>query len=97
MLATETKITITTLIQDVAYDAASRSFVVTLASGGTLTVPVDNLKMELHGKASRSIIPLDNPTDAQLSQVEVWGGGRSIDIACLKQNFGIKQLWAAIT
>jgi len=36
------------------------------------------------------------PTDAQLSIVRVWSGGRSIDIDCIKQNFGLEQLLKAV-
>ena len=35
-------------------------------------------------------------TDAQLSTVRVWSSGRSIDIDCIKQNFGLEQLLKAI-
>ena len=95
--ATETKITISTLIRSVAYDSHQRSFVIGLDSGGSMAVPVDKLKMELHDREARRIVQAPKPTDEQLSQVEVWGGGRSIDIACIKQNFGLEQLLRAIT
>jgi hypothetical protein len=39
---------------------------------------------------------LPNPTDAQLSTVQVWSGGQSIDIDCIKQSFGLEQLLKAI-
>ena len=94
--ATETKLRISTLIQTVFYDPSRRSFVVNMDSGGSLVVPVSKLKMELHDKVQRRIVTAPTPTDEQLSEVEVWGGGRSIDIACIKQNFGLKQLFDAI-
>lgn len=81
---------ITTLIKDVSYEAEERCFRILLDNGSKLLVPVDLLVMELWEDGQLQAAP--RPTDAQLSTVRVWSGGRSIDIDCIKQNFGLEQL-----
>lgn len=85
---------ITTLIEDVHYKGEGRCFEVSLNNGSRLLVPVDLLKMELWEDGQLKAAP--RPTDAQLSTVQVWSGGRSIDIDCIKQNFGLEQLLNAV-
>ena len=85
---------ITTLIEAVSYEAKGRCFEISLDNGARLLVPVDLLKMELWEEGQLKTAP--RPTDAQLSTVQVWSGGRSIDIDCLKQNFGLEQLIKAV-
>lgn len=92
MLATKT---ITTLIETVSYEANERCFKVSLDNGSRLSVPIDLLRMELWEDGKLKKAP--QPTDEQLSTVQVWSGGRSIDIDCIKQNFGIEQLIKAVT
>ena len=91
MLATKV---ITTLIESVSYEAKERCFEISLDNGSRLLVPVDLLVMELWEDGQLKAAP--KPTDAQLSTVRVWSGGRSIDIDCIKQNFGLEQLLKAV-
>ncbi len=91
MLATRR---ITTLIEAVRYEADRRCFELLLDNGASLLVPVDLLVMELWEDGQLKVAP--RPTDAQLSTVQVWSGGRSIDIDCIKQNFGLEQLLSAV-
>ena len=91
MLATKP---LTTLIEAVSYDAQERCFEISLDNGARLRVPVDLLKMELWEDGQLKAAP--RPTDTQLSTVRVWSGGRSIDIDCIKQNFGLEQLLQAV-
>ena len=91
MLATRP---ITTLIKTVSYEAEGRYFEILLNNGARLLVPVDLLAMELWEDGQIKAAP--RPTDAQLSTVRVWSGGRSIDIDCIKQNFGLEQLLKAV-
>lgn len=92
MLATKP---ITTLIEAVSYEAEGRRFRVSLDNNASLLVPVDLLAMELWEDGQLKSAP--KPTDAQLATVRVWSGGRSIDIDCIKQNFGLEQLLKAVT
>jgi len=91
MLATKP---ITTLIEAVSYEAEGQRFEISLDNGASLSVPVDLLKIELWEDGQIKAAP--RPTDAQLSTVKVWSGGRSIDIDCIKQNFGLEQLLKAV-
>lgn len=91
MLATKP---LTTLIEAVSYEAEGRCFKVSLDNGSKLLVPVNLLVMELW--EDRQLKAAPKPTDAQLSTVRVWSGGRSIDIDCIKQNFGLEQLLKAV-
>ena len=91
MLATKP---ITTLIEAVRYEAEGRCFKISLNNGSRILVPVDLLRMELWEDGQFKTAP--RPTDAQLSTVQVWSGGRSIDIDCIKQNFGLEQLLNAV-
>jgi hypothetical protein len=91
MLATKP---ITTLIEAVNYEAKGRRFEISLDNGSRLLVPVDLLVMELWEDGQLKTAP--RPTDFQLSTVRVWSGGRSIDIDCIKQNFGLEQLLKAV-
>jgi hypothetical protein len=91
MLATKP---ITALIEAVSHEAEGRCFEISLDNGARLLVPVDLLKMELWEDGQLKAAP--RPTDAQLSTVRVWSGGRSIDINCVKQNFGLDQLLRAV-
>ena len=91
MLATKP---ITTLIEAVSYEAEGRRFKVLLDNNASLLVPVELLVMELWEDGQLKRAPM--PTDAQLATVRVWSGGRSIDIDCIKQNFGLEQLLKAV-
>ena len=91
MLATKP---ITTLIESVSYEAEGRCFEISLDNGASLLVPIDLLVMELWEDGQLKAAP--RPTDAQLSTVKVWSGGRSIDIDCVKKNFGLEQLLRAV-
>lgn len=91
MLATKP---ITTLIEAARYEAEERCFEILLDNGAKLLVPVDLLAIELWEDGRLKTAP--RPTDAQLSTVRVWSGGRSIDIDCIKQNFGLEQLLKAV-
>ena len=91
MLATQP---ITALIKVVSYEAEGRCFKVSLNNGARLLVPVDLLVMELWEDGQLKAAP--RPTDAQLSTVRVWSGGRSIDIDCIRQNFGLDQMLRAV-
>jgi hypothetical protein len=85
---------ITTLIKAVSYESKGRRFEISLDNGSKLLVPVDLLVMELWEDGQLKTAP--RPTDAQLSTVQVWSGGRSIDIDCIRQNFGLEQLLKAV-
>ena len=85
---------ITTLITSVSYEAEGRCFKISLNNGASLSVPVDLLKMELWEDGQ--LKPAPRPTDDQLSTVRLWSGGHSIDIDCIKQNFGLEQLLKAV-
>lgn len=91
MLATKP---ITTLIETVSYEAEGQCFEISLNNGARLLVPVALLRMELWENGQLKAAP--RPTDKQLSTVRVWSGGRSIDIDCIKQNFGLEQLLKAV-
>jgi hypothetical protein len=91
MLATKS---ITTLIEAVRYETEGRCFEISLDNGARLLVPVNLPKMALWEDGQLKAAP--RPTDAQLSTVRVWSGGRSIDIDCIKQNFGLELLLKAV-
>jgi len=88
MLATKP---ITTLIESVRYEAKGRCFEISLDNGSKLLVPVDLLVMELWEDGQLKAVP--KPTDAQLSTVQVWSGGRSIDIDCIKKTLGLSSFY----
>ena len=91
MLATKA---LATQIESVSYEAEGRCFAIALSNGSALRVPVELLPMELWEEGQLKTAP--RPTDAQLSEVRVWSGGRSIDIDCIKQNYGLEQLLKAV-
>lgn len=78
------------LAESVAYDASTREVVVILKDGSRHAWPVRLLEMVQ--SQPNAWIPLENITDQQLAEVEVYGGGRYILWDELGQSFRIADL-----
>ncbi len=76
------------------YLRESRELKVTLDDGSKHLWPVDRLEMETWtGNCFEALI---RPSDEDLSDVQVWGGGSSVYWEKLKQVFEIDELLAGI-
>ncbi|PSN12859.1 hypothetical protein C7293_18370 [filamentous cyanobacterium CCT1] len=82
------------LAESVVYDATTREVVVTLRDSSRHVWPIGLLEM-VESKAD-AWVPLTGPTDEQLSNVEVYGGGRYILWDELGQVFKIADLLAGV-
>ena len=82
------------LAKSVTYDAATKEVVVTLKDGSCHAWPVRLLEMVK--SEAEGWVPLENVTDEQLSQVQVYGGGRYIMWDELDQSFQVSDLLAGI-
>lgn len=76
------------------YVASSRELELTLDDGSRHLIPVDKLEMvERVDSAFAQIAP---PTDEQLSDVKVWGGGSAIYWESIEQVFRVDELMDGI-
>lgn len=76
------------------YLSDSRELKVTLDDGSKHLWPVDRLQMEVW--TGRAFEALTTPSDDDLSDVKVWGGGSSIYWETLKQVFDVDELLAGV-
>ena len=76
------------------YLKASRELKVTLDDGSKHLWPVDRLEMETW--TGNGFEAIANPSDEDLSDVQVWGGGSSVYWTKLKQVFEIDELLAGV-
>ncbi len=82
------------LAKNVIYDSNAREVIVTLKDGSRHAWPVRLL--EMIQSEPNAWVPLENVTDQQLADVEVYGGGRYILWDELGQSFNIADLLAGI-
>lgn len=76
------------------YIAASRELELTLDDGSRHLIPVDRLEMV--ESAPDAYISIPKPTDDQLSDVKVWGGGSAVYWELIEQVFRVDELVAGI-
>lgn len=76
------------------YVASSRELELTLDDGSRHLIPVDRLEMV--ESAPDAFVPIARPTDEQLSDVKVWGGGSAIYWESIEQVFRVDELLAGI-
>lgn len=82
------------LAKSVSYDARNKEVVVTLRDGSRHAWPVRLLEMVR--SQPDAWVPLENVTDKQLTNVEVYGGGKYILWDELDQAFSIADLLSGI-
>ncbi len=82
------------LAKSVMYDGTAREVVVALNDGSRHTWPV--MLLEMVQSESDAWVSLENVTDQQLADVELYGGGRYILWDELGQSFSIADLLAGI-
>ena len=82
------------LAQSVVYEAAAQEVTVTLKDGSRHAWPVRLLEMVK--SEAEAWVPLEEITDLQLANVEVYGGGRYILWDELDQAFSIADLLSGI-
>ncbi len=82
------------LAKSVVYDSTVREVIVTLNDGSRHTWPVRLLEMVQ--SESDAWVPLENVTDRQLADVQLYGGGRYILWDELGQSFSIADLLAGV-
>ena len=80
--------------ESVTYDAATREVIVVLKDGSRHAWPVRLLEMVK--SETEGWVPLEGITDQQLSDVQVYGGGRYILWDELGQAFQISDLLAGV-
>ena len=80
--------------ESVTYDAATQEVIVVLKDGSRHTWPVRLLEMVK--SEAEGWVPLEDITDQQLSDVQVYGGGRYILWDELGQAFQISDLLAGV-
>lgn len=76
------------------YVASSRELELTLDDGSRHLIPVDRLEMV--ESAPDAFVPIASPTDEQLSDVKVWGGGSAIYWESIQQVFRVDELMAGV-
>jgi len=76
------------------YIADSRDLEISLDDGSRHFIPVDRLEMVEN--MPDAFVAIDRPTDEQLADVKVWGGGASIYWESIEQVFLIEELLAGI-
>ena len=74
------------------YVTSSRELELTLDDGSRHLISVDRLEMV--ESASGDFVPIARPTDEQLSDVKVWGGGSAIYWESIGQVFRVDELLA---
>ncbi|MGC1307306.1 MAG: DUF2442 domain-containing protein [Phormidesmis sp.] len=82
------------LATDARYIATSRELELTLDDGSRHLIPVDRLEMVEN--APDAFIPIARPTDEQLEDLKVWGGGSAIYWESIEQVFRVDELLAGI-
>ena len=76
------------------YLSDSRELEIALEDGSRHFIPVDRLEMVEN--TPDAFIPIARPTDTQLTNVKVWGGGASIYWESIGQIFLVEELVAGI-
>ncbi len=76
------------------YVAASRELELILDDGSRHLIPVDRLEMV--ESAPGTFVPIVSPTDEQLGDVKVWGGGSAIYWESIEQVFRVDELLAGV-
>lgn len=76
------------------YIASSRELELTLDDGSRHLVPMDRLEMV--ESTPTVFVQIASPTDEQLSDVQVWGGGSAIYWESIEQVFRVDELMAGI-
>ncbi|MEL6351009.1 MAG: DUF2442 domain-containing protein [Cyanobacteria bacterium J06627_28] len=76
------------------YLLENRELEISLEDGSRYLVPVDRLEMVRCD--ADGFIPIEQPTDEQLLDVKVWGGGASIQWELLEQTFLVEELLEGI-
>ncbi|MGB7086103.1 MAG: DUF2442 domain-containing protein [Phormidesmis sp.] len=74
----------------VRYIVSSRELELTLDDGSRHLIPVDRLEMV--ESALNGFAPIAKPTDEQLSNVQLWGGGAAIYWESIEQVFRVDEL-----
>lgn len=82
------------LAVSVHYIAPSRELEITLDDGSRHLIPADRLEMV--ESAPNAYVPIPRPTDEQLSDIKVWGGGSAIYWESIEQVFRVDELMAGI-
>ncbi|MEO1387995.1 MAG: DUF2442 domain-containing protein [Cyanobacteria bacterium J06634_6] len=75
------------------YVASGRELELTLDDGSCHLIPVDRL--EMLESVEKDFAPIPEPTDEQLSDVQVWGGGSAVYWESIGQVFRIDELLAS--
>ncbi|MBE9061237.1 DUF2442 domain-containing protein [cf. Phormidesmis sp. LEGE 11477] len=76
------------------YISSSRELEITLDDGSRHLIPVDRLEMV--ESAPDAYVPIAKPSDEQLGDVKVWGGGSAIYWESIEQVFRVDELMAGI-
>lgn len=76
------------------YVVPSRELELTLDDGSRHLIPVDRLEMV--ESVEKNFAPIARPTDKQLSDVKVWGGGSAIYWESIEQVFRVDELIAGV-
>ncbi|MEL7067774.1 MAG: DUF2442 domain-containing protein [Cyanobacteria bacterium J06581_3] len=76
------------------YIASSRELELTLDDGSRHLIPVDRLEMV--DSVENDFLPIAKPSDKQLSDVKVWGGGSAIYWELIEQVFRVDELLAGV-
>ncbi|MEO1790838.1 MAG: DUF2442 domain-containing protein [Cyanobacteria bacterium J06629_19] len=82
------------LATSVRYINSSREIELTLDDGSRHLMPVDRLEMV--ESVEKDFAPIEKPTDKQLGDVKVWGGGSAIYWESIEQVFRVDELLACI-
>lgn len=76
------------------YVTDSRDLEITLDDGSRHLIPVDRLEMVKN--TSDAFAPIEKPTNEQLADVKIWGGGASIYWESIEQIFLVEELMAGV-
>lgn len=76
------------------YIVSSRELELTLDDGSRHLIPVDRLEMV--ESVENNFAPISKPTDEQLSDVKVWGGGSAVYWESIEQVFRVDELMAGV-
>ncbi|MBE9063471.1 hypothetical protein [cf. Phormidesmis sp. LEGE 11477] len=76
------------------YLASSRELELTLDDGSRHLIPVDRLEMV--ESIADAYVLIAKPTDGQLSDVKVWGGGTAVYWEPIEQVFRVNELIAGV-
>ena len=76
------------------YIASSRELELTLDDGSRHLIPVDRLEMV--ESTPDAFVPIARPTEEQLRDVKVWGGGSAIYWESIEQVFRVDELLAGV-